>query len=238
VLQPGRVEYCVAVEAGGTTLTFPPGMEITPGKWDFSAGSLWTMNVLMPGEPVVVLDVLRDRKDFVFPHFSPSLRYALDYGNGPTSEEASVSLRVKFSGASRIPFGFQTSVAEFLKPLAAILDRYHQVAVNARSLEDTAGTIGINLVMSDGKSFAARVVVFKDWHESRIPISAFRSSAALVLPDCYPRFLPKVSRASKAGAADIRLLDRIQILVDPPDAKQHGDTREMSFEVSSIRLIP
>jgi hypothetical protein len=128
-----------------------------------------------------------------------------------------------------------------LKPLAAVLDQYRTVVVNARSLGDTSDTIGIHLLMGNGKSFAAKMEISKDWHERKIPISSFHSSAALVLPDFYPRFLPKLWNASQAElheTPDLRMLDRIQITIDPSDAKQHDDAREMSFEVSSISLIP
>ena len=95
--------------------------------------------------------------------------------------------------------------------------------------------------MRNGKSCAAKVRVSRDWHESRIPLSAFQSGLALVLPDFYPRFLPKVWNAYQAElyeTPDLRLLDRIQITIDPSDAKEHDDTREMSLEVSSISLVP
>jgi hypothetical protein len=239
-LQSGRVEYCVAVESGGTTLTFPGGVRATPGTWDFSASNLWTMKILARGEPIVLLDVLRDRRELVFPHYSPSLRYALDYKNGPTGEDASVSINVRFSGLAGLPFGFQASVGESLAAFADLLTRYRTVVVSARS-HDTSGTIGIHFVMSDGKSFASKVKISTEWQECRVPLSAFHGGPALLLPDPYPRFLTSLwngSRPGPAGTPDLRMLERVQITVDPLDARPSGDARETGFELSSIVLVP
>ena len=239
-LQSGRVEYCVAVESRGSTLTFPGGVKATPGTWDFSPSNLWTMKVLARGEPLVLLDVLRDRRELVFPHYSRSLRYALDYKNGPTSEDASVSINVRFSGGASLPFGFQASVGESLQPFRDLLTQYRTVVVSARS-HDTSGTIGVKLLMSDGKSFAAKVKISAEWQEKIIPLSAFRGGPALLLPDPYPRFLTSLwngTRTAPAETPDLRMLERVQITVEAADARESGDAREMGFELSSIVLVP
>jgi hypothetical protein len=245
VLQPGRVEYCVTVDAAGTTTTFPGEMKATPLAWDFAPGTLWTMKVLKAGEPVVVFDAWRDRKELVFTHFSPSLRYEPDYRNGPTGEEASLWLKVKLSGTARIPFGFQMNVRELFKPLVPTFNHYHTVVVTARSPHDTLSKIGIRFVLGDGRSYEAKVAISRDWREYRIPVSHFRPGTTLMLPDHYPRFLEQlyfpqhvwnVLRAEAPEPLDFRLVDRVQITVDPVDTQQHDG--QMTFEISSIRLDP
>jgi hypothetical protein len=245
VLQPGRVEYCVAVEATGTTWTFPGEVKTAPGAWDFAPGTFWTMKVLKAGEPVVAFDALRDRKELVFTHFGPSLKYELDYRNGPTSEQASLALSVKFSGTSRVSFGFQMNFSELFKPLAATLGGYHAVIVTARSPQDAGGKIGVRFVLGDGRSSETKVEISRDWREYTIPVSGFRPGTTLILPDHYPRFLEhlyfpqhlwNVFREEAPEQVDLRLLDRVQVTVDPADARQHEGN--MSFEISSIRLVP
>jgi hypothetical protein len=60
MMQSGNLEYCVAVDAGDQTFTFPEGAQGAPGKWDFSANHFWTLTVIGKEEPITLLDVSRD----------------------------------------------------------------------------------------------------------------------------------------------------------------------------------
>ncbi len=173
--QSGELEYCVAVEVGNNIFTFPEGVQNTPDKWDFSTSHLWIMKVIKRDKPIVLLDVCRNRKDFVFPHYSKSMRYVIDYGNGSNSEETALSLRVSFSDDEKIPFGFQLNVSEWVKPFTDHLENYQYVVLRARSNEDSMCTVGINLLMADGKNYGVNAKLKASWQDLEIPLSTFRN---------------------------------------------------------------
>jgi hypothetical protein len=238
-IRSGMLEYCVAVAAGDSTYTFPEGVHNAPGMWDYSASNLWNLNVVKAGEPIALLDVFRDRKDFVFPHYSKGMKYSVDYRNGSNSEEVSLSLVVSFSDDDDTPFGFQLSAPELVKSLAAQLDSYRHIVVNARSTQDSICAMSIVFLLEDGKSYGVDVEINKNWQSIEIPIAEFRGRRALILPNSYPLFLPKVwntNRATLNDTPDLRLLQAVQIIIDRSNTKIVEGKREMSFELLSVNL--
>lgn len=240
IIQSGNLEYCIAVDAGDQTFTFPEGIQGSPGKWDFSANHFWNLTVIGKEEPITLLDVSRDRKDFVFPHFSRSRRYVVDYKNGSTSENISLSTKVSFLDESEIPFGIQLSVSHIVTPLSVSLDDYAHIVVSARSLQDSTISIGVIFLMSDGINYGVSLGIKNIWEDTVIPLSAFQSKDTLILPDSYPQFLPKVWSAKHATTGmklDLRKLQGIQIVLNPPSVHALHDKREIGFGLISVKLV-
>lgn len=236
IIQSGRIEYCVMVEAGDT-LTFPDGVRNAPGKWDFSADNLWEMKVVQPGSDIVVFDPSRDTKDIVVPHFSRTMRYTIDERNVSPRGDAALTVSVVGSMESTSPFAFQLGVAQRLKPFVGVLQDYHHVAFHARSLQDSVTTLGVILIMSNGSSYGADVGVDHNWRERKISLSAFRTRVAKILPDAFPHFLPKLWRTEGGDEKpDLRYLMGIQIVVDSAGAGVNQN-KKFSFEISSVRLV-
>jgi hypothetical protein len=239
IMQSGTVEYCVAVDDGRNTYTFPGEVQNTPGKWDFSTNSLWTVRVVKSGESIVLLDAQRDRDDFIFPRYSQGLRYLVDYRDGTNSEETALALKVTVSDERTIPFGLQLNVSKLVEPLDSDLGSYRHIVVKARSSQDSACTIGIVFLMADGRSYGADVDITDDWREVVIPLSAFRNRSALILPESYPLFLPKVwngNAGAGAGEPDMRTLESVQILLDSPGTKGANSSKEFNVEIVSVGL--
>ena len=239
IVRPGEIEFCVAVEVGDSAFTFPDGIRNMPGKWDYSPEIFWTTKVVNRGEPLVLLDAKRDRKEFVFPHYTKEMKYAVDYGPGPNSEENSLSLNVTFANGDNRLFGFQFNASEWLKPLVGLLEGYHHLVIRARSMQDSACIIGVNLLLADGRSYGAPVEIGKSWHESSLSLSEFRPQPALLLPDSYPLFLPHLWQHMGSGriqGSDLRMLEEIQVVVNPADTRRRGEVRESGFELVDVSL--
>lgn len=239
ILQSGMLEYCVGVEVGKNTYTFPEGIRNAPGQWDFSTSSLWNVKVVRPDEPIALLDVRRDRRDFTFPHYNRSMRYSVDYKNGSNSEETALALKVTLSDENKTPFGFQLDASGLVKSFAAAMSNYRHVAVKARSGQDSTCRIGIVFVLADGTCYGADAEIKKDWQVTEIPLSAFRSRSALMLPDSYPLFLPKVRPASETivyAAPDLRTLESIQIILGSSGTKAVNRPVEINLEIASVIL--
>jgi hypothetical protein len=237
--QSGKIEYCVAVEASDGAFTFPEGVHNTPGKWDFSPNGLWSTKVIAPDEAIALIDVRRDRRDFVFPHYSRSMRYIVDYTNGSSSEEEALSLKVSFLEEKRTPFGLQLGVSDLVKSVAGHLDKYRHLVLNARSTQDSTCTIGIVLLMADGRSYGVDAEIKNTWQGIEIPLSAFRSRSALILPDSYPHFLPKewkIEPSTNNDRPDLNLLQSVQITVDPTNVRRQSEKREIGFSITSVNL--
>ena len=239
VFSSGVLEYCVAVSTGDSSVIFPGGTRGVPGSWDFSPDNVWTLKVVAPHEPIVILDASRDSRDFVFPHFSPSLRYFTDYKNGLNSENVALSVRGSFSDSTSIPFGFQFALSDVVRPLVPCLDEYSRVVVTARSTRDSATTISLIFMTNDGQNYKTEIDIGKEWKGIEIPLTAFHPGTALILPDSYPRFLPKLWKGidtAKHSALKLRDAHTIQILVDGSSLRPGTQGKEFGFEVQSVVL--
>jgi hypothetical protein len=234
ILQVDNLEYCIAFESGGKTFTFPGGAQITPEKWDFSPNSVWKLKIIGKEEAITVLNVSRDIKDFVFPHFNRSRRYTVDLKNGSQSDETSLSLHINFLEESKTPFGIQLNVSENLQPFAAQLDGYKTIVLKARSSQDSASIVSLNFIMADGKCYTAAAKLKNIWQEVEIPLSAFHTGSSLILPNSYPLFLPEIwNAASDNSEKDLTLsaLEFIQIVANPA-----AGVKETDFEIVSVTL--
>ncbi len=162
-----------------------------------------------------------------------------EYRNGSNSEELALSPRVTFSREAEIPFGIQLNVSEQMQALRNSVERVQHVRIKARSIKDSACTVGINFLMSDGRSYTSDIELGRDWHDITVPLSAFRSSNALILPDAYPLFLPRIWKTSSVTTnvkPDLHLLQSIQIVVDPAVVAESEGKKEAGFEIVSVQL--
>jgi hypothetical protein len=239
IMQSGDLEYCITAEAGGNTYTFPEGIQSTPEKWDYDKKNLWKLKVIGQNEQIVVLNTMRDRSNLVFSHFNQSRRYFVDYKNGSNSDEASLSLHVSFSDESKAPFGFQLNVSEMIKILKEELKEYRYAVLKAKSNQDSICTIGLNLIMADGKCYGVNTQLKNYLQEIEIPLTAFCDKDLLILPDSYPSFLPTVLN-SKTVDMNFRpkfsSLECVQITVDPTEIRKIKGEIEANYEIISVVL--
>jgi hypothetical protein len=237
VLQSGNVEYCISVQAGKITWTFPEGNYGEPGKWDFTASSLWNMKIINPQEPIVLFNIARDRKDIVFPQYDRARRYSVEYKNGSKSEGLSMSITVSFLSPKSIPFGIQLNVHDILKPFVSILQQYDKLIIRARTFQDSMCLIGLNCIQSNGKSYGMDINLESNWKDMEIPISSFKLQDALLLPNSYPLFLPKKWQNQKEAnmePMEIQKIETMQIILEPNPEIVSSQT--FTIEIESIIL--
>jgi hypothetical protein len=121
---------------------------------------------------------------------------------------------------AEVPFGFQLNVSRSVKPFVAELETYKTIAITARSSQDSLCTIGLNLLMEDGKVYSANVQLTNNWKEIAVPLTEFRSGTSLLLPNSYPG----------------RFLEGLQITADSKDRMKINGKQETKFEIESIVL--
>ena len=164
ILQPGILEYYVDVKSAGKECAFPAGIQHAPGKVEFTENNSWSAKILDDNESIILFDVLRDRKDLVFPfYYDRSQVYSIDFKNGSNSDETSLSLDVSFSKKCTLPFGVQLDVSPYIKPFKEQLAAYTSVVIKARTTQDSLCTIGLNLLMNDGKCYGVSIQINKSW---------------------------------------------------------------------------
>ena len=235
ILQPGKLEYCVAVETKDGTFTFPEGIKSIPGDWDFYTNKLWNVNVIGKDEPVVLLDAYRDRKDFIFSQVSDWRKLRIDFVNGESSEQNALQINVSLSEKDTLPFGIQLNVSKYINSLSSEIESYKRIGIKARSLKDYTCNLKLVLLTSDGKSYGADVQPNNSWDTINIPFEDFKTCDALILPNSYPKFLPKVWRGSNMVSSlndEMKNLQFIQILYDAKNNSKTGS----EFEIESISI--
>ena len=235
VLQPGKLEYCVAVETKDGTFTFPEGIKSVPGDWDFYTNRLWNVNVIGKEEPIVLLDAYRDRKDFIFSQVNDWRKLKIDFVNGETSEQNALNINVSLSEKDTLAFGIQLNVAKYINSLGNEFTSFNQFSIKARSQKESSCNLTLVLLTSDGKSLGADVKLNNSWNVINIPFENFKTCNALILPNAYPKFLPKVWHGSNTGSNlknEMKNLQFIQILYD---AERNGNAGS-EFEIESISI--
>jgi hypothetical protein len=235
----GNLQYCVSVKTEKNIFTYPGGVQKSPEDWDFSQNELWNINIAIPGEPIVLLDASRDQRDLIFPQYSPSFRYMVDYSSGSNSEKNSVGVKVSFLKETELPVGLQLNVSEIVKPFLSVLDQYEYLVVRGKSDEDKPSTVEVRFLMDDGRSYSASVKFSKIWNDVKIPLSNLKNDFALILPNSYPQFLPKIWNGNKDDVnqkLNLNQLQFIQVTCEKPKSQTKDDKSEVSFNIESITL--
>lgn len=235
----GRVDYCVAVDDGRKTLTFPGAIKGTPDAWDFSPENLWHTTLVELDQDIVLFDATRDRGDLVFPHFSRWSRYAATGKGGENSGELALAIDVTFSGQNAEPFGVQMNIARLVKSVHENVARGKRLVIKGRAGKDSSTTLGINLLTKRGMNFGTDFELPGRWGTVEIPLSSLKPQDALILPESYPLFLPKRwSGVHAAPDAEIHPgdVESLQLIVRPLKSAQHGGVQEGGFEIISVVL--
>jgi hypothetical protein len=237
-INSGEIQFCVSFKLNNKEYTFPGGIPGSPGNWDFYSEDLWNTDILQPGELISLLDVTRDRGDFVFPHFNPLMRYNIEYKNGPW-KKSSVSVGITYSKNNIIPFGLQLNVSGLVHSLKNIVNEYKYVVIRARSIKESNTTIGLNFLSEEGKNFGAEIELTNEWKDIEVPLSSFKSCSALVLPASYPSFLPEIWNSAvedKKPFKDVNMTGSIQITCGNQNSKSSDEKSETGFEIESVWL--
>lgn len=231
IIKEGELEFCISVKLeDGKIITMPDGKETSPDNWDFHYGKLWKTKVIDINTPIELFNASRDYRDIIFPQFTQSTRYFVDYRTGSTSENSVLSINVNTAGKDTIPFGFQLNIGELIKSLKDNLSNKKELIIKARSLSDSVITIGINLITDDGKCYQSKVQLNNQLKEKTIDLTGFKSGECLILPNSYPRFLPKIWNApySTNEKLDITKLEFVQFTIDIRNKSN------ISFEIENL----
>ena len=233
IFSVGEVQYCVSVKTRNKIVTFPGGINGSPNDWDFRIDIPWQVLINKLGENINLFLASHDRKDLIFPHYSKTMQYDVNYKSGSDGNSTSLAVKVRCNYENKIPFGVQLAVDEKVKLLCDEQNDYRYIVIRGRSNQDTASTVKLIMLMEDGRSFAYDVELQKQWQEIVIPLLKFKIGSSLVLPNSYPLFLPRVRESlSDAKALNPFDLGAIQIVCED----NMKEKKETGFEIESIYL--
>lgn len=238
-LKPGIIEYCVSFEVNGRVTTYPGKDLGSPDSWDFAANNYWTMKVLDPSAGLTVVDPLRDQRDIIFPHYTSTMKYSIDYPQVSNCEGIALRIDISFSKEKSSPFGFRFDVAKSSKLISEASCVYKNIVLRGRTLSDSSTILGMQLILSNGDQFVANVSLKKSWQDVNIPISAFYADTCLLLPNPYPLFLPKyraIREEHKLIPQDLPKLDFIQFQLNAPTSTLFNIEKNIQVEIQSVRL--
>lgn len=231
ILTPGELEYCVSVKIDDKIFTFPNDIQSSPEVWDFYSDKLWKVKILDFKDPIVLFDASRDRKNIVFPQFSRTMRFLVDYKNGSDGENNSLFIKVNASKENEIPFGFQINVSNIIKPLKGRINNYNRILIKVRTDSDSLTTAKINFITTQGQCYQTKIEINKDWQDYEIPLSNFKEGSCLILPFSYPQFLPKIWEPVQISNDNKFKIDDIEFLQILLENYKSIDT---SFEIESL----
>jgi hypothetical protein len=237
-INKGKIQYCVSVKSDNKEFTFPGGIPGSPDNWDFYSEDLWNTDVLQTDSTISLLDVSRDREDFVFPHFSPLMRYNIEYKNG-TCAKSFASVGITYLANNKIPFGLQLNISGLVNSLKNTVNEYKYVVIRVRSIKESNTTIGLNFLSEDGKNFGAEIELTKEFRDIELPLASFKSCSALVLPASYPLFLPGIWNPvndNNETFKDFSKTGSIQIICGNQKTKSPDGKSETGFEIESVCL--
>ncbi|GAB2864930.1 glycoside hydrolase family 5 protein [Hymenobacter ruber] len=204
LLYPGQLRYWLVVRKGTQTLTFPGGFSGQPRDWDFAHAEHYEVPIVAAGAPLPLFQASRDQERIEAHGMAP-----MTWTDYVTLPDGALALRL-VQGPPRpnqpIATGPAVSLRAFfgdkLAGRATDLAGFSTVVVRARSSQPDA-KISLTLTTKDAVAYAAPLALGPEVREIRLPLSAFRPAALLLMPRPYPGFLPLQYQAPAAGGLKI-----------------------------------
>jgi len=186
-LREGPHEFVVTLYRGDAVLTFPDGLAARPNAWDYYGHGSWRLDAVSPATPLPIFEPARDAARLAFSRIGDAGRLGL-FGLGVSS------------ATGRTVFHFELPVrpdGEALDDYTASLVVADRVAARgttppAESLSVRLRGLGphqilhVTLMEDDGTSWTADVAADSTWSEQTLPLSSFRASRGVLLPEGFP----------------------------------------------------
>jgi hypothetical protein len=183
----GPVDYVITVVSRGVAKTFPDGQRARPADWNFDAHALWHASVIAPRTPLTLFRASNDVERLAFSRIgdgwregiyrvlasavdgAPIFHFELPRFNGRGPSDYTASLVVRDRIAAR---------GSTVRQASAV-----RIRLRAASVGDI---VYLTLVEHDGTAWSTAVRADSSWSERTIPLSGFRPSRSVKLPEGFP----------------------------------------------------
>ncbi|GAB3868866.1 hypothetical protein GCM10028824_14880 [Hymenobacter segetis] len=234
LLYPGQLRYWLVVKKGGQTLTFPGGFSGQPRDWDFAHAEHYEVPIVAAGAPLPLFQASRDQERIEAHGLAP-----MTWTDYVTLPDGTLALRLvqgpprpnQPAQATGPAASLRAFFGDKLAGHATDLAGFKEVVVRARSSQPDA-KISLTLTTKDAVAYAAPLALGAEVREIRLPLSAFRPAALLLMPRPYPGFLPLHYQAPGAGSLKISEAEMLHLTWEA--ATVTGSP--LSVDVESISL--
>ncbi|HEY8259404.1 MAG TPA: hypothetical protein VIG08_17225 [Gemmatimonadales bacterium] len=217
-LREGQHEFVITAYRGDTAVTFPGGQHRKPTSWDFDDRSAWTVEVVGPGTPLSLYDPEEDTGRLTFSRIGDAGRRGLFHVglSGVTGRPIfHVALPVDSSGHGLPDYTASLVIRDRIEAKGQAIAAAEAVRLRVRGLGPRQ-TLHVTLMEDDGTSWSAPVPVDSTWSEPSLPLSEFRSSRGVLLPEGFPgewNYWVELADGRGRGADRLRLdhLERLQL---------------------------
>ncbi|UOQ67823.1 cellulase family glycosylhydrolase [Hymenobacter volaticus] len=234
---PGLLRYWIVLCKKEQTLTFPGGFEGQPRDWDYYHSEHWETLIVAAATPLPLFQASRDQ-DVVEARGIASTAWT-DYVTTPTG---TLALRL-VQGAARPnqpqstkPTGPAAALRAYfghkLAGRASELTSFKEITVRG-SASVPGTTVKVVLATKDAVAYSATIQLGSELQEVRIPLSAFRPDALLLVPRPYPGFLTLNYQPAQQSALPLADMEVLQVLIDTPapaTGSRHLDLESVSLQ--------
>jgi hypothetical protein len=232
IVMPGQLQYRIIAREGNVFSVYPGNIKTDPFAWDNYQFETYKTNVASENSSLELYDPSVDRTVSVLPNFRRGFQTA--YGSGENSGHLVFKLSITDMQADEV-MGFQHYVGDKLKQRSAELNSFDKIVVRAKTASTQPINIKLILVNKNGAAFSATCTLSADFQDVEVPLSNFKTDAALLIPRPYPGFQPLYFKSSANNEifkpGDI---EKIQVTTSP--SLQSSNSKSYNFEIESVKL--
>jgi len=208
-VQPGVLQYRIIVKHNDTYTAFPGNHAGDPWAWDNVIKETWQTFVAAPGGALTLFDATYDHDIYIYPNLWRSDEKQV--AAAARSNQLVLTLTAKELKPADF-LGFQHYIGDALKGRSTEVSSFKSVVVRVHAKHASGLRVKTGLVNRDGQCFAAYNEVGVTATDIRIPLTAFKKDAALLLPRSYPGFQPLTfDGASKATTVTLSDVEKLEV---------------------------
>ncbi|WP_167855559.1 cellulase family glycosylhydrolase [Hymenobacter fodinae] len=238
LLYPGLLRYWVVVQHNGHNTTFPGSFAGSPRDWDYAPKEHWEAPIVTASAPLPLFRASQDQQLVEAGGISGG-----GWADYVTTASGQLALRLVQApaAATASPTTANTPIA-YLR--AYFGDRLAARSVDAASFKEIvirgrrsagAGSVQLVLTTKDAVAYVAPLELGPEIQEIRVPISAFKLGAQVLLPRAYPGFLPLMFQAAGPAALPITQAEVLQVLLSPGASQSSQEHPSLDIESISFQ---
>ena len=181
-IKNGLIKYCITVQMGEKSQSFPADIQGRPSDWDFPTKKLWETLIVDACSPIVLYDASRDRDKFLISQYWHGPHYNYDFVSGQTVGKLAFHLEVKNLTTEPQDVSCKHIFGREIDGRLADMNGFQTLCVRVRAATKETTHFGITLMDKDGSAWSAAVPITEQWSEVRIPLSQFAFAKAAMLP--------------------------------------------------------
>lgn len=232
IVMPGQLQYRIIAREGNNFSVYPDNLKTDPFAWDNYRFETYKTNVAAENSSLELYNPSVDRTVSVLPNFRRG--FQTGYGAGENSGNLVFKLSITDMQADEV-MGFQHYIGDKLKQRNAELNSFDKIVVRAKTTSTQPMNIKLILVNKNGSAFSATCTLSADFQDIELPLSNFKTDAALLMPRPYPGFQPLYFKSSANNeifkTGDI---EKIQVTTSP--SLQSSNSKSYNFEIESVKL--